>query len=180
MTPYFVLGIRLITTSTHDTVLYLYLRQRSPILAFIFLALSGTMKQVERSLSPDLKTHPAVSGLPRLGTMDKFELSHLAVLGTILLVSFLSYSSQYLFGQIEPGPLTRTESVIFNSLVACTWICYARACMTDPGRVYPEWLPEEAAQDNAGREDDYSRIRWCRKCNIPKPPRSHHCKICAR
>ncbi|KIX01631.1 uncharacterized protein Z518_09357 [Rhinocladiella mackenziei CBS 650.93] len=92
-----------------------------------------------------------------------------AALTVVVLIAFLSYSSQYLFYRIEPGPLTQKEKIVFNALVACIWICYARACITDPGRVPLDWA--DATE---------TRQRYCRKCEAIKPPRSHHCKVCQR
>ncbi|KAB8606241.1 hypothetical protein FH972_025871 [Carpinus fangiana] len=96
-------------------------------------------------------------------------LEQLYVPGVLLLISFLSFSSQLLFVYVEPGPLTTRQYIVFNSLIACLLICYARACLTDPGKIPTQWIP--AAHDQK---------RWCRKCEAYKPPRAHHCKECAR
>ncbi|KAF3891416.1 Palmitoyltransferase PFA4 [Trichophyton interdigitale] len=119
--------------------------------------------------------------------MADFSIYQLAVPFVVLLIAFLSYGSQYLFLYIEPAPLNTSELVKFNLLVACIWICYARACLTDPGRIPKDWNPpaapggllEKHSNVEEGGDPSY-RQRWCRRCEAYKPPRSHHCKTCQR
>ncbi len=106
--------------------------------------------------------------------MGHFQISQLAVPGVSLLVAFLAYSSQVLFRYIEPHALDGRQAVIFNVLVACIWICYLRACFTDPGQ-----LPAHLHKLDAAPQEEAVR-RWCKKCEAPKPPRAHHCKQCGR
>jgi len=110
------------------------------------------------------------------------ELQALAVPGVVSLVSFLAFSSQWLFYHIEPSPLRKGDAYIFNSLVAALLICYIRTCFTDPGRIPSDWYDRSTPQHDAHDErvDKSSRQRYCRKCEMPKPPRSHHCKTCKR
>ncbi|KIW19680.1 hypothetical protein PV08_00254 [Exophiala spinifera] len=114
--------------------------------------------------------------------MAESRLAKFAAPAVISLVAFLSYSSQYLFLGITPGPLTRKESIIFNTLVACIWISYSRACTTDPGRVPKDWQPEEIKDPSpsSAADEAIARQRYCRKCEAVKPPRSHHCRVCKR
>jgi hypothetical protein len=101
--------------------------------------------------------------------------SHLAVPGVFTLIAFLSFSSQYLFYHIEPEPLTKKETIIFNALIAALLICYARSVLTDPGHIPPDWAVNSDETTVTG-----AKPRWCRKCEAVKPPRAHHCKICKR
>ncbi len=110
--------------------------------------------------------------------MNSETLQRLAVPGVSLLIAFLSYGSQLLFPGIDPGPLTSQQKLIFNALVACLWISYARAVLTDPGHVPAGWKPEVIADDEEGPL--LLRQRLCRRCDAPKPPRAHHCKVCKR
>jgi hypothetical protein len=71
---------------------------------------------------------------------------------------------------------------------------YFSVVFTDPGAVPPNWRPhvdEERGETEPLTTSDYSslqsmafsdtgnpRIRYCRKCNQLKPPRSHHCSVC--
>ena len=125
--------------------------------------------------------------------------SHLAIPAVCLLISFLSYTPQILFQDIVPGPLSTAQSIKFNILVLCIWICYFRACFTDPGAV-PKGFGVEVEDEGGGEEEvkreggddvkgvssdgrersDKGRGRWCRKCGGYKAPRSHHCKVCGR
>jgi palmitoyltransferase len=116
--------------------------------------------------------------------MDKMKVANFAVPAVVSLVALLSYASQYLFYKIEPGPLDSRQRLIFNTLVLCIWVCYARACTTDPGRVPSDWRPDEATENNkttaSRRQSAVARQRYCRKCEANKPPRSHHCRVCKR
>lgn len=115
--------------------------------------------------------------------MEDFDIKKLAVPGVCLLVSLLAYSSQVLFLYLDPCPLTQAELLMFNSLVLCIWICYLRACRTSPGKVPSEWTPQissEGERQEKVSEIGIARSRWCRKCEVMKPPRAHHCKACGR
>lgn len=63
-----------------------------------------------------------------------------------LLIFFLGYTSQWLFNtaeNLEPGPLTRRETAIFNILLLCLWLTYYKACTVAPGRYdFPPPPPE--------------------------------------
>jgi len=102
--------------------------------------------------------------------MLDLRLHTVAVPVVLVLIGFLSFSSQLLFSHISPGPLNTREAATFNVAVACLLICYARACLTDPGKVV----------SNNGRMEGGRNGPWCTRCDAPKPPRSHHCRICKR
>ena len=110
-----------------------------------------------------------------LAGMKLLSLNALAVPLVLCLISFLAFSSQYLFLCIDPRPLNSKEYLVFNLLISCLLICYFRSIQTDPGRTPPAWGSEESASTAAK-----PRQRWCRKCNAYKPPRAHHCKVCGR
>ena len=105
--------------------------------------------------------------------------SQLAPLGVSLLISVLAYGSQILFRYIEPFSLGRRQTIVFNTLVGCIWICYGRACLVDPGYIPFEWTPSSLINDT-GYGSAEERHRWCKKCESFKPPRTHHCKTCQR
>jgi hypothetical protein len=107
-------------------------------------------------------------------------LARVAIPGVASLIGFLSYSSQYLFSHIEPSPLDRGQTWRFNVLVLCIWISYARACLTDPGRVPAGWHGSEQSEGGDIDHQATARLRYCRKCDAAKLPRSHHCKVCKR
>ena len=134
--------------------------------------------------------------------MGNLSISSLAIPSVILLISFLSFTSQFLFTHIGPCPLTHRENVTFNTLITCIFITYFRACFTDPGGIPKNWRKSlliageigdrgkrEAAKyeksrmgdhDLDGGRDNIKEGRWCRKCDAAKPSRTHHCKSCMR
>jgi len=109
-------------------------------------------------------------------------LQQMAFPGVVSLVCFLAYSSQWLFAYIEPKSLRKGEAYIFNALVLSLMICYIRTCFTDPGKIPMDWYDRAAPGKGAPQDavDTNSRQRYCRKCEMPKPPRAHHCKTCQR
>lgn len=119
---------------------------------------------------------------PQTRTMAIQFVSRLAIPAVVLLIGFISYASQLLFRGLEPGPLKSRDSIQFNILVLCIWICYVRACAVDPGHIPSDWTPEVEIEvdKKEGSRKAASRQRVCRKCNALKAPRSHHCKICQR
>jgi palmitoyltransferase len=114
--------------------------------------------------------------------MPAFRLEALAYPGVVSLVCFLAFTSQWLFYNIQPGPLRKGEAYVFNALVSALLVCYTRTCYTDPGRIPSDWHEHIQTNDECARvaAEASSRQRYCRKCEMPKPPRAHHCKICKR
>ena len=117
----------------------------------------------------------------RLRRVQSF--SDLALLATCLNIAFLSYSSQFLFRYIDPGPLSRKSAIVFNAVLLVIWLCYYRTCTVDPGpREWPENLAghEGTGQSKYEGNSTMAGVRWCKKCDTIKPPRAHHCKKCGR
>ncbi|KAF2088127.1 putative zinc finger protein DHHC domain-containing protein [Saccharata proteae CBS 121410] len=118
--------------------------------------------------------------------MASFEMSQLAVPAVVALITFLGYSSQYLFLSLEPHPLEQNQVAIFNLLLICLYVSFARACTTDPGFVPKDWVPQpvkvygEERKSPGTEEVVQGARRWCSKCEAAKPPRAHHCKTCKR
>ncbi|CAF2113295.1 hypothetical protein Bca4012_095785 [Brassica carinata] len=85
-----------------------------------------------------------------------------------------------------------TILVLFHVLLAMLLWSYFSVVFTDPGAVPANWRPasdEERGESDpltslefVGLQTDSSnpRVRFCRKCNQPKPPRCHHCSVCGR
>ncbi|KAG2260816.1 hypothetical protein Bca52824_080110 [Brassica carinata] len=85
-----------------------------------------------------------------------------------------------------------TILLLFHLLLAMLLWSYFSVVFTDPGVVPPNWRPaidEERGESDpltslefVGLQTDSSnpRVRFCRKCNQPKPPRCHHCSVCGR
>ncbi|KAE9614192.1 hypothetical protein Lal_00016753 [Lupinus albus] len=91
--------------------------------------------------------------------------------------------------------------LLFHSLLAMLLWSYFSVVFTDPGRVPSSWRPniDEERGDtdplvesaymgsdllsnelSASGDQEYRRVRYCRKCNQFKPPRCHHCSVCRR
>ena len=138
-----------------------------------------------------LRVEAPAEAQTRLGTstllletpFHQHPLMELAPLAVSSLIALLAYGSQILFLRIEPYALRRSETYIFNVLLGCLWVCYARACLVNPGSVPAGWRPSSDGQDKHNsslNEDVVLRSKWCRKCEAFKPPRAHHCKKCQR
>lgn len=114
--------------------------------------------------------------------MVSFDSRILAIPAVLTLIFFLSYSSQYLFISLAPRPLTTKESVYFNISLVSLLICYARAILTNPGRVPNTIIDASKDQISLGQGESnvLAKQRWCRVCQQHKPPRSHHCRVCKR
>ncbi|KPM34684.1 Palmitoyltransferase PFA4 [Neonectria ditissima] len=94
----------------------------------------------------------------------------LAVPSVCGLIAFLGYGSQLVlhFSTLDPGPPSRQQSIVFNTLLGILWLTYYRAITVDPGRyVFDDRVIE-------------AKGRWCSKCDAPKAPRAHHCRHCNR
>ncbi|EGS19241.1 palmitoyltransferase pfa4-like protein [Thermochaetoides thermophila DSM 1495] len=119
-------------------------------------------------------------------------LHRLYIPAVCLLISFQGYYSQYLFNtepDLAPGPLTRRETITFNTLLLCLWYTYYRACTVDPGRYI--FSPSSEFSSSTGADPDLRPTssllssqrrprRFCKKCSAPKPLRAHHCRHCGR
>jgi palmitoyltransferase len=108
------------------------------------------------------------------------ELEKLAVPSVYILITFLSYSCQYLFLYLEPGPLTPTELIYANTIIICILICYTRTVFVSPGQIPKEVLQELESRSTKQPQKPSQPRKWCRKCNAPKPARAHHCRACGR
>lgn len=119
---------------------------------------------------------PTMAGISDVPFIQK-----LAIPAVCLLISFLAYTSQVLFytaKNLDPGPPTPRQTIVFNVLLTCLWWTYYRACSVSPGR-YPNISP--ALSDGPNDANDLPPgTRWCTKCAAPKPPRAHHCRHCRR
>ena len=112
----------------------------------------------------------------------------------------LSYGSHYFI--LRHHLTIMKQQLIYEFYVTMIWISYLLAIYTNPGRVPKNYKPslasstriEQTEDDSDGlglesREDETlireepisgdrcEWIRYCKKCNNYKPPRSHHCKF---
>ncbi|KAJ6262738.1 hypothetical protein Dda_1295 [Drechslerella dactyloides] len=76
-----------------------------------------------------------------------------AVAATVLLITFLAYASQLFVLTLD-----ERQFWVFNALVGCIWVNYARCIFTDAGGVPGNWQPswqklESFGGDSDGQED---------------------------
>ncbi|CAG8550940.1 3858_t:CDS:2 [Ambispora gerdemannii] len=105
----------------------------------------------------------------------------LFVIGVILLICFIAYSSQiFIFWDYLGGLNVECLKVLgpFNFFVLSIFWNYYLTCTTDPGKVPIDWTPSD--QDGIEMKKTTHAPRYCRTCKNYKPPRSHHCKTCKR
>ncbi|KAF8921983.1 DHHC palmitoyltransferase-domain-containing protein [Mucidula mucida] len=110
-------------------------------------------------------------------------LGRLVVNLTVLLICFISYSSQIFiiwpwYGRVLSVELI-TLLVPFNLLVGMLFWNYFLCVYTDPGGVPDDWRPD-SNQDGYEVKKITGGPRYCRMCEKPKPPRAHHCRQCDR
>ncbi|GAA5829376.1 hypothetical protein JCM11251_005026 [Rhodosporidiobolus azoricus] len=114
-------------------------------------------------------------------------LGRIWVTGTVLLISFLGFSSQlYIVVPSFPGGLTDPDClrllVPFNLLLGLLFYNYFLTVSTDPGQVPKGWEPDWRQMETG--EMEVKKLtggpRYCRTCRAYKPPRTHHCRQCKR
>ncbi|KAJ7459098.1 zf-DHHC-domain-containing protein [Mycena galericulata] len=110
-------------------------------------------------------------------------LGRLVVNIVLLLICFIAYSSQIFiiwpwYGRAVSVQLV-TLLLPFNLLVGMLLWNYFLCVVTDPGRVPDNWKPDTHA-DGYEVKKLTGGPRYCRMCERPKPPRTHHCRQCDR
>ena len=65
-------------------------------------------------------------------------------------------------------------------LTLCIYVHYLKATFKDPGYPLLVELSEEEIEEFkcTPLHRDVGRSRWCKKCEQPKAPRTHHCSFC--
>eukprot|EP00928_Gymnodinium_smaydae_P072862 TRINITY_DN56148_c0_g1_i1.p1 TRINITY_DN56148_c0_g1~~TRINITY_DN56148_c0_g1_i1.p1 ORF type:complete len:518 (+),score=91.22 TRINITY_DN56148_c0_g1_i1:110-1663(+) len=75
-------------------------------------------------------------------------------------------------------------AIMFNALLGLTVWSYIQAHCADPGRVPDSWRSFVKGQGDmllsapARPEWQPGKATWCKKCNLSRPERAHHCTIC--
>ncbi|KAK7063949.1 Palmitoyltransferase PFA4 [Favolaschia claudopus] len=101
----------------------------------------------------------------------------------VLLICFIAYSSQIFviwpwYGR-EISVQLVTLLVPFNCLVGMLLWNYFLCVTTDPGHPPDNWRPDTNAEGYEVKKLT-GGPRFCRYCERPKPPRTHHCRQCGR
>ncbi|GAA5938503.1 DHHC family palmitoyltransferase [Sporobolomyces koalae] len=112
-------------------------------------------------------------------------LGRLWVGGTVLLISFIGFTSQ-LWVILPSYPEGLRDSNLlkllapFNVLLALLYWNYYLTVTTNPGTVPKGWEPDwrEIETGQAEVKKLTGTARFCRTCQAYKPPRAHHCRQC--
>ena len=98
--------------------------------------------------------------------------------------------NHYIFFDDKESTLKQTLSfLIFDPLAFQTVVTHVRSMFTNPGYVPIPYNPPQNisnTQDNANISKDDTKMEtksselFCKKCNNPRPARSHHCKVCKK
>ncbi|KAJ7161254.1 zf-DHHC-domain-containing protein [Mycena crocata] len=110
-------------------------------------------------------------------------LGRLVVNIVLLLICFIAYSSQIFviwpwYGRALSVQLV-TLLLPFNALVGMLLWNYFLCVVTDPGHVPESWKPDTHS-DGYEVKKLTGGPRYCRMCERPKPPRTHHCRQCGK
>ncbi|OCF55869.1 palmitoyltransferase PFA4 [Kwoniella mangroviensis CBS 10435] len=104
------------------------------------------------------------------------------VIGTSLLISFISFSSQIFvvwpwYGRVISVDLLKLL-VPFNFCVFMVFWNYRLCVITPPGGVPHGWRPNLSSMEGQEVKKGNHAPRYCKTCEHYKPPRAHHCRQC--
>ena len=96
-----------------------------------------------------------------------------------------SVNHYILFNQNETSLKKKLSLFLFNPLSLMTIITHLRSMFISPGYVPIPFTYNESSKlpDISSSNRNNSEIRndlYCTKCQNPRPPRSHHCKVCKK
>ncbi|KAG9157857.1 hypothetical protein Leryth_000044 [Lithospermum erythrorhizon] len=117
-----------------------------------------------------------------MSSRSKLSIHIIVVTTSIIYIYFstiLVFIDQWFGLQTSPGLL---NAVIFTFIAIMCVFNYRRAIITDPGRVPNSYSPDIEDAQNPIHEIKRKGgdLRFCQKCSHPKPPRTHHCRVCNR
>ncbi|KAL6591510.1 hypothetical protein ACP70R_050013 [Stipagrostis hirtigluma subsp. patula] len=101
-----------------------------------------------------------------------------AVVAAIAAMALVYYSTVFVFLDHWVGLGTAAgaaHAAAVSLAVAACFFAFVCAAAADPGSV-----PAAFAPDAEGGQGQGLKSRYCDKCCMFKPPRSHHCKVCKR
>ncbi|WVO14077.1 palmitoyltransferase PFA4 [Cryptococcus depauperatus] len=108
--------------------------------------------------------------------------SRIWVGGTILLISFIAFTSQIFivwpwYGKDISLDLLKLL-VPFNCAVFMVFWNYRLCVVTSPGLVPKGWRPNMSSMEGMEIKRGTHAPRYCKTCQHYKPPRAHHCRQC--
>ncbi|AAW41653.2 hypothetical protein CNBB1070 [Cryptococcus deneoformans B-3501A] len=102
--------------------------------------------------------------------------------GTVILISFIAFSSQIFVIWPWYGreiSLDLLKLLVPLNLAAFMIFWNYRLCViTSPGSVPEGWRPNIGAMDGMEVKKGTHTPRYCKNCEHYKPPRAHHCRQC--
>ncbi|KAI9159528.1 Palmitoyltransferase [Blastocladiella emersonii ATCC 22665] len=108
----------------------------------------------------------------------------LLVIFVVFLITYIPVSAQLLVLQFYfPFGASWKHSlfyVVFDGSVLMLWFNYYKAVTMDPGRVPLDWDPSKQTDGFVELKQSTTAPRFCRTCQVNKPPRAHHCSSCNR
>ncbi|KAI3677512.1 hypothetical protein L6452_36776 [Arctium lappa] len=108
---------------------------------------------------------------------------HVIVVSLAIVYVYLSTIFVFVKQWFGLGSSPGIMNTVSFTAVAVMCICnYVVAMFTDPGRVPASFIPDIEDSDHPIHEIKRKGgdLRYCKKCSLHKPPRSHHCRICKR
>ncbi|KAI8139294.1 DHHC palmitoyltransferase-domain-containing protein [Fennellomyces sp. T-0311] len=101
----------------------------------------------------------------------------LYTIGVSLLIALIAYPSQFFLFIPAFQDASSCLKVLgpLNFLVIMIYWNYYLAVNTDPGIVPVDWPGNDQR-----RADGITGPRYCKTCDVFKPPRTHHCRYCRR
>lgn len=101
------------------------------------------------------------------------------VIAVVLMIGFVYFATVFVFLDQWLGldsSLGTRNAYSYSYYAFMSYVSFFVAALTDPGVVPPSFAPDsEDPQKAQGLKQ-----RYCDKCRVYKPPRTHHCRVCKR
>jgi len=145
-----------------------------------------------RSMYAKNRAVKAVSAIPVLLVTALF-IFEWYVYNFVFLLGKIAKNEAEKMERVEEEVLTYVQlvlGVLFNALWLLAFCSFLRCCLSDPGIVSEEWrikIERDISTGVAPRHPASRSFAWspgahstCRHCNVVRPERAHHCKVCGQ